>query len=378
MRGSTTGLPDARPRETFEALPVTLDLSPSRAVAAGRVLVAVLLFVFAGAFRFNLGAGAAADSVVATVGTAIPLGLGAVALWIAGRGVILMMTRREARFDASSVRVTGRTPFGREEWSQPLSAFEGAAWRTVRRRRRRGPDRIYQVIELRHPEPGRTLPLHVRQTSEPARAEWEAIARTLRVPAIDLRGGAAHTRHHEDLDKSLSDLAAEGKIGHSWQPGAEPPAGLSWESTGDGPAASLVVRLHARRFPALAYVAALAIGGFVVFVGVADRAVLAVLIGAALIGAVAWYWLTEPRRPRELRVTREEVRLTDPMPLGQDAGPLRLDAIEEIRVAPPPGRLAGATLVIASDAGEIRTGRGLSDEALEWLRDYLTAAVVEA
>lgn len=375
MRGFGTGLPAARPQARFETLPARLDLSPSRAVAVGHLILTVIAVAFVVLFRVNLGPAATpSDPTVAAITTGIPLVALGLGLLAGARGVLMLLSRREARFDGSGVRVTGRTPFGREEWSQPLSAFEGAAWRTVRRRRRRGPDRIYQVIELRHPEPARTLPLHVRQTSEPARAEWEAIARTLRVPAIDMRGGAPHTRHHEDLDKSLGDLAAEGKIRHSWQPGAEPPAGLSWESTGE----SLVVRLHARRFPALGYAAALAIGGFVVFVGVADRAVPAVLIGAALIGAVAWYWLTEPRRPRELRVTREEVRLTDPMPLGRDAGPLRLDAIEEIRVAPPPGRLAGATLVIASDAGEIRTGRGLSDEALEWLRDYLTAAVVEA
>ena len=379
MSRASNRLPAARPRETFESLPVTLDLSPSRAVAVGRLLLAVAAFVFAYMIRAETGPSApGADATVALIVDGVPLAFAAAGVLALATGLVAFLSRREARFDASSVRVTGRTPFGREEWQAPLSAFEGVAWRTVRRRRRRGPDRIFQVIELVHPDPDRTLPLYVRQSRSDARAEWEAIARALDRPAIDARGGDFHARAPEDLDKSVRELAAEGRARVSWQPGSEPPAGLSWESTGGAGAESLVVRLHARRLPFWLYVVVAGFGAFVLAVGVADREILAVLIGAGLIGGVAWYWLAEPGRPRELRITRDDIRLADPMPLGRSAGPLPLDGIEEIRVARPRGGLAAGTLVIASDRGEIRTGQGLSEEALAWLRDYLTAAVVAA
>lgn len=372
-------LPDARPQETLAELPASVDLSPSKAVAVGRFLICVFAFIFVFAFRSHFAA-FGGDPSASVIGAVIPLGVAAVGLYVGARGVLGLLSRRTARFDAGSVRVTGRTPFGREEWTQPLSAFEGVVWRVIRQRRRRRAPRVWQVIELVHPDPARTLPLYVRQTRRDAREEWEGIARTLHVPAIDARHGAPHARAPEDIDKTVRELAAEGRLGATWQPGSEPPAGLSWQSEGGGEAPeSLVVRLHARRFPLWLYLLPAAIGAFAAYDGVMDGELFAVPIGLALIAAPAAYWLAEPGRPRELRITRDDVRLADPMPLGKDAGPLRLERIEEIRVAAPRNRLVGAdTLVIASDAGEIRTGQGLSAEALEWLRAYLTTAVVTA
>ncbi len=380
MRGFGTGLPAARPQASFETLPARLDLSPSRAVAVGHLILTVIAVAFVVLFRVNLGPAASpSDPTVAAITTGIPLVVLGLGLLAGARGVLMLLSRREARFDASAVHVTGRTPFGREEWSLPLSAFEGVAWRIVRRRRRRGPPRVWQVIELVHPEPARTLPLHVRQSRADARAEWESIARALGLPAIDARDGTPHVRAADDLDKSVRDLAAEGKARLAWQPGSEPPAGLSWQSAGNGGAEALVVRLHARRFPVWLYAAVAAVGAVLLVVGLRDGAILGSLIAAAMVGVVAWYWLAEPRRPRELRLTRSDLAVSDPLLPRQGPDSLPLEAIEEIRVVLPRSRLAGAgTLLIASDRGEIRTGHGLSAEALAWLRDYLTAAVAEA
>ncbi len=375
-------LPAAFPRETFESLPVTVDLSPSRAVAVGRLLIAAFAFFAAWMIRAETGPPAAGTSAtVALIVNGIPLAFATGGVLAVAVAAIAFLSRRDARFDGSAVRVTGRTPFGREEWSAPLSAFEGVAWRVIRQRRRRGPPRVWQIIELVHPDPARTLPLYVRRSRDDARAEWESIARTLDVPAIDARRGAPHARAPEDLDKTVRELAAEGRAGPVWQPGSEPPPGLSWQNEGDPSEGTeaLVVRLDARRFPLWLYLLPAAIGAVAIYDGIADDELFAVPIGLALIAAPALYWLAEPTRPRALRVTREDIRLADPMPLCRDAGPLRLDSIEEIRVAQPRSRLAGApALLIASDAGEIRTGHGLDAEALEWLRGYLTAAVVEA
>ena len=94
--GSSNRLPEERPKGCFEALPVTLDLSPSRALSAGQLLLTVCAFVFAGIFRANLGPVAAAtDPTVSAITTGIPLAV--IAL-----GVIMLLSRREARFDASA------------------------------------------------------------------------------------------------------------------------------------------------------------------------------------------------------------------------------------------------------------------------------------
>lgn len=375
-------LPAARPRARFETLPATLDLSPSRTVAVGRLIIAAACFFVAWWVRAETGAPAPGTSpTVALIVNGIPLALAGGGVLAGASGLVAFLTRREASFDASSVRVSGRTPFGREEWSASLSAFDGVAWRVIRQRRRRGPPRVWQIIELVHPEPARTLPLHVRESRQDARGEWEGLARTLGVPAIDARHGAPHARAPEDLDKSVRELFAEGRAGPAWQPGDAPPPGLSWQAEGDPQAGTdaLVVRLHARRFALWLYLLPAAIGALAIYDGIADGELFAVPIGLALIVAPAVYWLAEPGRPRALRITREDVALADPMPLAKDAGPLRLERIEEIRVAQPRSRVAGApTLLIASDAGEIRTGQGLSQEALEWLRRYLTTAVAQA
>ena len=280
----------------------------------------------------------------------------------------------------SSRSVSGRTPFHREEWSEPLAAYRGVSWRVVRTGDAQGHPgrRVFQVIELIHPNPARTVPLYVRETREDVRGAWQGFARLLDLPAIDARDGAPRTRAPGDLDKSLRTLADEGRLEVPAPPAGRPPAGLDWQGERAGGVETLVVRLHVRRFPALAYAGVVLAGAFLVYAGLAQQALLGVIVGGALAGLTAWCWLYEPGHPRELRLTRTELTYDDSNLITSEQRTIPLAAIEEIHLARPKRLVNRGALVISSDRGEIRTGQGLSPEALAWLRDWLTAAVVGA
>lgn len=307
----------------------------------------------------------------------------AIGLLTALAGVAMLTGRLTARFGPEGVAVEERGPLGRRQWSAAYTAFEGVRMVERRQRRRKRRDILWQIVELRHPDPRRTLPLLVRRGDDPPRAEWEAAARALGVPALVDGPDGTVARDTASLDRSLKERAAAGETVSAWSADRPVPAGLAVEreETATGP--RLVVTVRRLRLPLwLAAMAglfglALAAAGFAG--GEPAAALVLPFAGLAILGGTIVVVGLDRRRPRRLFVTRTAIRVDDPLSWLADRGPhdrLALGDIEEIRLDRNRGRRR--VLAIEGDRGRIVAGAGLRAGELVWLRDFLAAAVAQA
>lgn len=361
----------SRPRVDLGDLPATIDLTPSRiAVAIGVAFGCVWL-----AFSMPLVTQTAGAGGLALVITLIFPAIGIV---IAGGSLLQLFTHRRVTFDEGGVEVEGRSLRGRESWRLPYDDFAGVLHREHRIKRKHG-STTYQIIELHHRDRDKCIPLHVTRGTEIPRAAWEGYARALKLPALQDSGGRIVERAPEDLDASLKDLAARGRISIDFDPNEAPPSGLAVRQDKEDGADVLRVALTRGRLRL--WMAALFAGVPTVLLvtGLAQpRAWPMALFGGGFLAVVGYLWWRDRRSLRELRITRDAVTLDDPWPWDRNAvDSLPLAEIESVRTRRARSNL-GRELVIEGDRGYIVTGPGLSREALVWLERYVTAAVTTA
>ena len=395
----------------------------------------VFSVIFGGVFivvalAFAGGALSEIPDVPAWATTLMPLGLAAIGVWRIARAALAMRGQREYLITESEVRGRGTSDGGSADWTEPMSAYRGVRWRSYMLARQSDNDRgQVNVIELAHPDPDRTVPLVVRRTGNEnaaeaaklawdmaqagadapeetrkaledraarlargsgegaVRARWEELAQQLGMPAIDARDGAEVVRAAEDLDKSIMDLAEEGKVSRDWHD-APAPESLEVRTLGDPDdpdSQELHVVLHATTMPVWFFLLFGAIGAVTLIAGLVQFQFGLMFFGLAFGGVGGGLWYMERRFPRSIRISRTRMSY---QPASRTTGhfTLPLDRIEGIHIASADrkksgGRglnLSGRELVISSDDGERRIGSGLDDAALEWLRDYLVSAVANA
>jgi len=359
-----------RPQVDLAARPLRVNLSPSP-------ITAVFGLVFGGFWLYgslNLVSG-----VLSAPSPAIAFALmfPAIGLAAVGASLVALITRRYATFDAEGVAVEGRTLRGRERWFAAYPDFAGVRHREHTINRKHG-STTYQIIELVHPEPAKTLPLYVAVAVAPPRERWESYARELGLPALELAGERVITRAIEDLDKSLKELAREGRLDARYDPAAPPPPGLRVVSEGAGDDARLRVIVTAPRIP-YAFAAMFATIPVAMIAAAATEPGAWPMVGVGLLflaamGWMAWYDRTHPR---ELRLSRHDITMIEPWLKTTGETTLPLTEIESVSVARARSNI-GRELIIAGDKGRLATGAGLSGRALSWLREFVTAAIATA
>lgn len=357
---------------------------------------------------------------------ALPIVIGAAALLLALRAVVQKLTRQSIRITNNEVSVKRRTPFGAREWREPLSAYQGVRWKRfiITSNRSSGqstPARYRNVIELAHSDPGRELPLVVfvsgranaqatlalakaafsnRNPTDDQKAEmeraaedlasqsrgdhlrgtWEMLAATLGLPAIDARDGGESIRQVEDLDKSVRQLAKEGKTAADWAY-TPPPAPLELESGGDG---DMTVFIRTSEVPILVWLFG-ALGGIVLVLGVITFQFGLAFGGLIFAGFGFFIHFLGKTSPRRLKISGGQLSHFVPH---RKRGSFKVDlaAIEGIELRDRDAqqahgrtlKLQGKQLHIASDQGDFTVGAGLKPEALQWLRGYLLDAARKA
>lgn len=68
------------------------------------------------------------------------------------------------------------------------------------------------IIDLYHRDSGRIIPLYISTNKKDIRRIWEAYAKMFKMPALSIGDRGLVQREYTDLDKSLQDLATEGKL----------------------------------------------------------------------------------------------------------------------------------------------------------------------
>lgn len=352
--------------------------------------------------------------------------IGVIALLFALSTIYRQFSRQSIRITDDTVSVTRRTPLGARDWTESLAAYRGVRWKrfVLARNRSSGQStapRYRNVIELAHEDPERNLPLVVftsgragavatlalaksafsnpnpsaeqkaemeqkaetlaRQArGDHLRATWESLAAALGIPAIDARDGGETIREVDDLDKSVRELAADGKADSGWTY-TPPPDSIELVPAGDG-RVTLVIR--ATDLPMMIWlfgglgVAMFLLGAFTLQFGLA-------LGGLAFAGFAAFIHFMGKASPR--RLTIADGQLTHEFP-NRKQGNFKVDlaAIEGIEIRDVDAdqahgrtmKLRGKQLWITSDQGEYTAGAGLKPDALEWLRAYVLDAARKA
>lgn len=286
-------------------------------------------------------------------------------------GLYLLTASTTTSLSLQEVRVSRRSVFGTKEWRSPLSAFTG-----VRSRREyhsgsdNSPSYTLYLVELLHSDPKKTVRLYESRGEAGHRRIWEDACRALGLPAVEGDGANLVLRAAGDLDKSVKDLAREGKLHVEFDPAKAPPPGLSLKV--DGHYLELSVKT---RNPGslLGLLIALIVPGIFIYVGffVKGVPVFFGIVGLIFMlifgGGMLWTLLTT----EQIRVAKDEIHVRRLTPWGPMSG-TRLDCrrIEVVRIGKKDEQGEEGVL-IESDAGITLVGSGLPDADLEWLKNCI-------
>ncbi len=293
--------------------------------------------------------------------------------------------RQSIEIDRDFVKVTEKGLFA-TNWKEPLSAFLGVVGGTVQESRVAcGPEGrtiTVHVLNLVHPDRTKNVRLYKAGEDEEIRALWKEAARALDLPALDERADGIVTRTPEDLDKSLIDLAAEGKISADFDGKAPPPQGVNWEHTQGELRVSLSLQANSYGKNVLILVGgAFALAMLLVSLGTFAIGVLYLFFG--LFGVIyGSSLLVDGIFTRKIVISPKEIRYFRGTPFGTFAH--KAIPLDELRVV---GRNIGVLsvrprpshdeLVIKSDTKWIIVSR-LGDKQMRWLQQIILAAIIEA
>lgn len=396
MRDRTRGMTVIKGAEG-DALPLEVELGHRATNLAIRL-------VTGGAILGLIGFALVDDSLFVSIELSSPVGLALIALmaFIAIRliasTILAFGKSARAKIDSDNVHYSERSVFGNKSWHEPLSSYRGVRWRqedviSQSGNSSRSRTTTYQLIELAHPKSSRTVPLYRANVSdENARREWERLSRVMSLSAIDSREIDEVVRDTADLDKSIKQLAQEGKLDAAWRD-QTPPARLelTYEDAPDGaPTQSMTVALPPRISRTVWRGIQLVVGVFLLIAAFQLHVFGAVVLGASLVGLEFLRRFSE-RNPRKLTVTRQRISYEDPTQ-SNAAFAMELSLIEgidtrRVMIGKTEGSeafkravskvMSDNVLVLVSDERE-RQISGLSDPELEWLQQFLRSAVANA
>ena len=282
------------------------------------------------------------------------------------------------RFDEHDVSCESKWIFGYKSWRESLANYPGVVQRSeYHSGGKNRPSYTLYIVELHHDDKHRRVRLYESRSNDGIRPIWEDYCRQLGKPALEDDGGTLRARPVEDLDKSVRELAKEGKVDFTFDPSVPPPQGLTLSVQGD--VLQVAMRKAKTSLPGMLLFLAIPsvfiyIGFFIknvpVLFGVIGLIFLAVFLAAAVWAQVA---------TAVLDISRGGVKLYWVTPWGNTPGmAMASDAIESVRIgAPAAGNTRTEVVLIHGDAATIPAGQGLDRAALEWLRNCILAVVTK-
>ncbi len=298
-------------------------------------------------------------------------------LFIAGLGAILL--RIDLTIGREDVTIRARRWFRARTTVTALDDYAGVL-RVRATYRRNKKTHVVWLAALPHEQRDRRVVLAASRDEAEGRRLVEDYARWLDKPALEDTADGFHARAPEDVDKSVAQLVAEGKLASGYRPGRAAPAQLRIET---GPE-RIVISLLKGAMPLWLGTLLAGGGGAAAFAFIGYGADTAVEIagggfGLVVMAGVLWAVFGSLRTTRQIVLTREHLLIAT---LAKDATSPKVeheiaaDAIEAIRVARGP--LGGLALWIDTDAGSFDTATNMPRAALDHIRDLLIAALATA
>ncbi|MDI6402788.1 hypothetical protein QLX67_12340 [Balneolaceae bacterium ANBcel3] len=269
--------------------------------------------------------------------------------------------------------------FGQKYWQEPLKNFQGVLQRTeYRSGGKNSPSYTLYIVELCHPDSKKTLLLHESRDDHDFRKTWEAYSRTLKVPALVKEGERIIKRAVEDLDKSIKELAEEGKIDISFDPAQAPPVGVV--ATVEKDALKMMLPNAPFKASNLVGISVFLLFPMVfIYIGffLEDASIAFGIMGSIFLLVVVFSFIWKAIAKEVLWVSSKEVRFFYETPWGERPGSaLKTKQVEAVRVGKRvDDRINRNGLLIISDELQLKVGEGLTDETLEWLKQCVLAVI---
>lgn len=276
--------------------------------------------------------------------------------------------------DAKKITVKSKSLFGRTEWSEPLSNYEGIFSRSEYHSggKNQSSYTLY-IVELLHNDKKKKIKLYQSKSNAEFRTIWEDYCRKLNLPAVEKDGEKLIKRDFRDLNKSVKEMAAEGKVKIQFDPSAPVPAGLQAKPNGD----MLEITIARKGVPLIGMLIAMTIPGIFIYIGffVKNCPIIFGIFGIVfdiILGAVfVWLLITK----EQVLVGKEEIHIRRVTPWGTTAGKhINASEIETVRIGKKDEQGSEA-VIISTDKIEESVGGGLPDDALNWLKNCIMAII---
>jgi len=352
---------------------------PAHFVTKGNTLGAVVIMVF-GLMWGGAGAvitwGLIAEPFPASL---IPFGPMVIGVGLFLFGLYAALLRVETTIDSGVVTIRRRRWFSTRVHVQPLGDYPGILRLRVTYHRNKQ-THVAWIAALPHDDRDKRVVLAASNDEAEGRRLVEDYARWLDMPALEETADGYQRREPGDVDRSLADLAADGKIETHYKDRGRPPAELHVERGADMIVVSfLKAALPLKLVVAIAAVAAA--GVVALFVAETDISVgiAAPAIGAFIVAVVLFLMLGHMTARRQLILRRDRIVIASLAGKNREprvSAEMTLDEIEGVRVAR--GHLGGLALWFDTDRGSFPAGDNSPRPALDYARDLVIAAVATA
>lgn len=311
---------------------------------------------------FNSGMGMLA--IFSVIGSCMVLG-----------GLYMLTSSTTTTLSRDQASVIRKSIFGTKQWTARLSEYTGVRWRSeYHSGGKNSPSYTLYIVELLHPESKKTVRLYESRMDAGIRGIWENACRALNMPAMEGEGASLVTRAVEDLDKSVKDLAREGKLKVDFDPTRPPPAGLALKV--DGKFLELSVKTRAGAALGGGLIGILFSGVFV-YIGffLKDAPILFGIIGSIIMLVIILVTLWALVTTEQIRVAKDEIHVRRKTPWGPTNGTrISTTGVETVRIGKK-GDQGSAGILIETDGGTEIVGSGLPAPCLEWLRNCILKVI---
>jgi hypothetical protein len=353
-----------------------IDNLPATKVHKGSKALGIILMAFA-----SLWGGIPTVALIASIasGEMKPEMLFILIFTVAGTGLFLFglsqfFRKKTTTIATDDVRVESHSLFGRKQWTERLSRYEGVLSRSeYHSGGKNSPSYTLYIVELHHTDPKKIIRLYASRSDDGFRRIWEDYCRKLDMNAVEKDGDELIRRNVEDLDKSVKELVSEGKLDIEFDPSKPPPKGLRLQVKED----ILEITITRKGFSVIGMLIAFLIPAIFVYCGffIHDCPILfgivGLFFGIVILSALIWSLITRP----QIRLSREQIHVLRLTPWGETQGrTLRTAEIEMVKTGRKQGQGMKAVL-LTTDAGEESVGDGLPPDALDWLKNCIMTVI---
>ena len=288
-------------------------------------------------------------------------------------GLKMATTRRTLRFSRDQVGFEERSWLGHRQWSEPLDRFPGLRARSEYHSggKNRSSYTLY-FIELFHPDPHKRLRLHESRSPDGLRALHEEYCRQLGRPALEGEGADMVERRPEDLDKSVAELAREGKLKVDFDPAQPPPAKVSLKVEGD----QLRIELPPPHISMGGLLIGLLVPSLFMWIsfGRPGTPKMIGIIGALFLVLMVYGFIWQRITRAVIRVGAHSIELGRRSPWGESRGrTLDIRTLESVRIGRRVDNQGQPGVLLVTDAGTNAIGEGQPKPTLDWLRNCILA-----